>query len=106
MQKAGLKVSDAVAEAVKAVETSEYYKKASAAVSSATEPIRSTETYKVVAASVAEALDDVTNNSRYGGYVEKEDRRRRREARLAKLGKKNMAAGGRKVEINPECVSR
>lgn len=72
------------------------------AVYDASAPIRETETYKVVATSVTEALDEVGSNTRYGGYVEREDRRRRREARLAKLGKDGLAKRTERIKENPE----
>lgn len=83
--------------------------KAGAAVGSAamtaSEPLRSTEAYKAVAAEITEALDDAASNVQHGGYVEKEDRRRRREARLAKAGRAT-GFGARKVKVeeDPECV--
>lgn len=72
----------------------------------ATAPIRDTETYKAVAESVRETIDDVGSNMRYGGYLEKEDRRRRRLDRLRKAGKGEggLAAGAARVKVdeNPE----
>lgn len=58
----------------------------------------------MVSTSVAETLDDIGNNSRYGGFVEKEARRKRREARLRKLGKDGMAKRPLRVAENPEWV--
>lgn len=78
--------------------------KAGQVVYDASEPIRQTESYKMVAASVSEALEDVGSNTRYGGFIEKEARRRRREARLAKLGKDGFAKRVR-MAPNPEYVS-
>ena len=75
--------------------------KAGQVVYDASEPIRQTESYKMVASSVSEALEDVGSNTRYGGFIEKEARRRRREARLAKLGKDGFAKRVR-VAPNPE----
>jgi import inner membrane translocase subunit TIM44 len=43
----------------------------------------------------------VGSNTRYGGFVEKEARRRRRQARLAKLGRDGFAKRVRVAE-NPE----
>merc|ERR1711939_1186856 len=98
LQKGGGKVNDAVAEAVAKVEESTLYRgskeainRAGKAVYDASEPIRDTEAYKVVAASVSEALEDVGSNTRYGGFIEKEARRKRREARLRALGRDGMA---------------
>ncbi|GAO49048.1 mitochondrial import inner membrane translocase subunit tim44 [Saitoella complicata NRRL Y-17804] len=48
----------------------------------ATKPIRESEAYKKVSSSVAETIDD-GRSSAYGGYIEKEERRKRREAREA-----------------------
>jgi import inner membrane translocase subunit TIM44 len=79
--------------------------RAGQAVYDASEPIRQTEAYKVVSTSVAEALDDIGDNTRYGGFVEKEARRKRREARLKKLGKDGMAKRPLRVPENPECVA-
>lgn len=51
------------------------------AVDKATKPIRDTEAYK----NVKNVIDD-GSSSRYGGWVEKEERRRRREARIKEHG--------------------
>ena len=53
------------------------------ALDKATKPIRETEAYK----SVKETIDD-GSSSRYGGWVEKEERRKRRAVRDQKLGTK------------------
>jgi hypothetical protein len=66
-------------------------------VSTATEPIRQNEIYKSVSASVGEAIDD-GSSSRYGGYRDRAERRRLREA----WEKKNK---NRRVEENPEAGS-
>ncbi|KAF3193565.1 protein translocase subunit [Orbilia oligospora] len=50
-----------------------------------TRPIRETETYKTVKGNVQEVIDD-GSSSRYGGYVEREERMRQRELREAKKG--------------------
>ncbi|KAK6335490.1 protein translocase subunit [Orbilia brochopaga] len=52
-----------------------------------TRPIRETETYKTVKGNVQEVIDD-GSSSRYGGYVEREERKRQRELREAKRGPK------------------
>lgn len=83
LQRAGGKVNDAIAEAVT---QSLVYRGLSAgaqAMYDASEPIRQTEVYKQVAESVGDVLSDV----KYGGYVEKDARRKRREARLKTIGK-------------------
>lgn len=51
----------------------------------ATRPVRETEAYK----SVKDAIDD-GSSSRYGGWVEKEERRKRREELEAKAGKPKL----------------
>ncbi|KAJ5637631.1 Mitochondrial inner membrane translocase complexsubunit Tim44 [Penicillium lividum] len=53
-----------------------------AGLEKATRPVRQTEAYK----SVKEAIDD-GSSSRYGGWIEKEERRKRREEMEAKSGK-------------------
>ncbi|GAA98361.1 uncharacterized protein L969DRAFT_334238 [Mixia osmundae IAM 14324] len=108
LKAAGLSVSDAVGTALDSFEQNPVIRgsraalrKAGESVYDASEPIRKTEAYKTVASSVVEALDDVGSNVRYGGYVEKEDRRRRREARLAKIGRAPLRPR-EKVAENPE----
>ncbi|KZP01416.1 TIM44 subunit of mitochondria import inner membrane translocase [Calocera viscosa TUFC12733] len=109
MKKAGIRVGDAVSEAMKGLEESELMKgiaRASAAVSSAvsstTEPIRNTAAYKAMAEAVVEALDD-SGSTRHAGYEEKEVRRLRRQKRLAKAGKEGgLAARTARTEENPE----
>lgn len=58
----------------------------------------------MVSSAVGEALDDVQDNTRYGGFLEKEARRKRREMRLKKLGKDGMAKRVARVAENPEYV--
>lgn len=53
----------------------------SCGIEQATRPIRESETFK----SVSEAIDD-GSSSRYGGWIEKEERKRRRALREAKEG--------------------
>lgn len=65
----------------------------------ATQPVRDTAVYKAIAASVEDTFDDETGlASRYGGYMEKEARRRKREARAKKAGK----TATQRVKANPE----
>ncbi|CAE6433104.1 unnamed protein product [Rhizoctonia solani] len=111
LKKNGIKISDAVGEAVRSLEASGFYQgitRATAAVSSAvatsTEPIRNTEAYKAVAEAVAEALDD-SGASRYGGYEEKEVRRKLREKRLAKAGMQGGMARTHRIKEDPEAGS-
>ncbi|KAH7105845.1 import inner membrane translocase subunit tim44 [Auriculariales sp. MPI-PUGE-AT-0066] len=115
LKKQGVKVSDAVGDALKSMEESDLARaisKASSAVASAvsqtTEPIRKTEAYKAFAETIIDALDD-SGSAKHAGYEEKEARRARRQARLAKLGKQQgFAAAARarqKVDENPEAGS-
>ncbi|KAI0704338.1 mitochondria import inner membrane translocase TIM44 subunit [Cytidiella melzeri] len=106
--KAGVKVGDAVAEALKSMEESELMRaisRASAAVSStvgkATEPIRNTEAYKTFADTLVDALDD-SGSAKHAGFEEKEARRKRRQLRLAKAGKDTMGRGTQPIKSNPE----
>ncbi|EJD47973.1 import inner membrane translocase subunit tim44 [Auricularia subglabra TFB-10046 SS5] len=115
LRKRGLKVSDAVGEAVKAMEESDIMRtisKASSAVATGiektTEPIRKTEAYKAIAETIIDALDD-SGSAKHAGYEEKEARRARRQQRLLKLGKEQGFAVARarvpKVDENPEAGS-
>lgn len=61
------------------------------ALDKATKPIRETEAYK----NVKDVIDD-GSSSRYGGWVEKEERRKKREALDAKRG------GGQVLQEDPE----
>lgn len=103
LQKAGISVHDAVQHALA---DSEVLKAISAATnrfvsaaSSATAPIRDTKAYKLMAESIEEAFEDESGvGSRYGGYEEKEARRRKREMRAKKAGRTAV----KRVEENPE----
>lgn len=75
----------------------------SSAAATATAPVRNTAAYKALAESVSEVFDD-SAASRYGGYIEKEQRRKKRQQRLEKLGRNGMGVGSR-VKANEECVS-
>ncbi|KII87472.1 hypothetical protein PLICRDRAFT_112524 [Plicaturopsis crispa FD-325 SS-3] len=107
LRKQGIKVGDAVGEALKAMEESEVMRalsRASAAVSSTiastTEPIRNTTAYKSLAETLVDALDD-SGSAKHAGFEEKEERRRRRQLRLAKAGK-NRGLGPARVDANPD----
>ncbi|KZP30586.1 TIM44 subunit of mitochondria import inner membrane translocase [Athelia psychrophila] len=105
----GLKVGDAVSEALKTMEESELMRaisRASAAVSStistSTEPIRQTVAYKTLSETIVDAFDD-SGSAKHAGFEEKEERRRRRNARLAKAGRGGgMSPGGQRQAANPE----
>lgn len=108
LHKAGVKVGDAVSEALRTMEESELMRaisRASAAVSSTiektTEPIRQTQAYKTLAETVIEALDD-SGSAKHAGFEEKEARRKRRQMRLAKAGKDSMTSGRVRVKADPE----
>ncbi|KAG9223648.1 hypothetical protein CCMSSC00406_0008531 [Pleurotus cornucopiae] len=110
LKKTGVKVGDAVSEALRTMEESELMRaisKASAAVSSTiastTEPIRKTAAYKALADTVVDALDD-SGSAKHAGFEEKEARRLRRQKRLAKAGKDGGLGPGR-LAANPEAGS-
>ncbi|KAI0080134.1 TIM44 subunit of mitochondria import inner membrane translocase [Panus rudis PR-1116 ss-1] len=105
LRKSGVKVGDAVSEALKSMEESELVRaisRASAAVSSTiastTEPIRNTAAYKALSETLVEALDD-SGSAKHGGFEEKEARRKRRQMRLAKAGKDSMTS---RIKANPD----
>ncbi|KAI0788852.1 mitochondria import inner membrane translocase TIM44 subunit [Abortiporus biennis] len=109
LRKTGVKVGDAVSEALTTMEESEIMRaisKASAAVSNTiektTEPIRNTAAYKTLSETLVEALDD-SGSAKHAGFEEKEARRKRRQMRLAKAGKNSMTGGAHvRVKANPE----
>ncbi|KAF7969680.1 hypothetical protein HWV62_22387 [Athelia sp. TMB] len=109
LRKTGVKVGDAVSEALKTMEESELMRaisRASAAVSNtiatSTEPIRNTAAYKTLSETIVDAFDD-SGSAKHAGFEEKEERRRRRQARLAKAGRGNgLSPGGQRVTANPE----
>lgn len=80
---AGGKVNDAIAEAVTQSMIYRGLSRGAAAAYAASEPIRQTEVYKAVASSV----DDILKDVKYGGFVEKDARRQRRQLRLQQIGK-------------------
>ncbi|KAM6497097.1 import inner membrane translocase subunit tim44 [Amanita muscaria] len=111
LKKAGIKVGDAVSEALKSMEESEVMRaisRASAAVSStiekSTEPIRNTAAYKVFADTLVDALDD-SGSVKHAGYEEKEARRMRRQRRLQKAGKNRGLGPNAHVQADPEAGS-
>ncbi|KAL0955340.1 hypothetical protein HGRIS_004223 [Hohenbuehelia grisea] len=112
LKKTGVKVGDAVSEALKTMEESELMRaisKASAAVSStiasSTEPIRNTAAYKSLADTVVDALDD-SGSAKHAGFEEKEARRLRRQRRLAKAGKGDgLGPASSRVAADPEAGS-
>ncbi|KAJ3743297.1 mitochondria import inner membrane translocase TIM44 subunit [Lentinula raphanica] len=112
LRKTGVKVSDAVGEALKTMEESDLMRaisKASAAVSStiekSTEPIRKTAAYKSLAETVIDALDD-SGSAKHAGFEEKEARRLRRKRRLEKAGRSGTGLGlGGRVVANADAGS-
>ncbi|KAJ7763544.1 import inner membrane translocase subunit tim44 [Mycena maculata] len=111
LKKTGVKVGDAVSEALKTMEESEIMRaisRASAAVSStiekSTEPIRNTAAYKTLSETLIDALDD-SGSAKHAGYEEKEARRLRRQKRLEKAGRARGFAPSTRVEANPEAGS-
>lgn len=130
LKKRGVKVGDAVSEALRTMEESDLARavcrsaiasvfrriphiplfplkisRATAAVSSTiastTEPIRNTAAYKTLAETVVDALDD-SGTAKHAGFEEKEARRARRQLRLAKAGKEGRIKA--RVVADPEYV--
>jgi mitochondrial import inner membrane translocase subunit TIM44 len=67
-----------------------------------TEPVRNTAAYKVFADTLVDAFDD-SGSAKHAGFEEKEARRKRRQARLAKAGLTGIAGKGKeRVKANPE----
>lgn len=102
LKKAGISMQDAVSQALNDSEVlkalARYSNSVSAFADRATAPVRDTAAYKAIASSFEEAFDDASGGAaRYGGYTEKEERRKRREARLLKAGKTT-----KRVAANPE----
>jgi import inner membrane translocase subunit TIM44 len=104
LKKTGVKVGDAVTEALKTMEESEIMRAISRATTSlsstiatTTEPIRQTAAYKTLAETLVDALDD-SGSAKHAGFEDKEARRRRRQKRLEKAG----LSGRRIMEENLE----
>ncbi|KAG0145732.1 hypothetical protein CROQUDRAFT_671543 [Cronartium quercuum f. sp. fusiforme G11] len=89
----GRSVSDAVNRTAKEIEESRLVQAAKRVTAELDkrigEPIRQTEVYKVV----EDTVDFSQGALRYGGYVEKAERRRKRQKRLERLGKANKGLG-------------
>lgn len=89
----GRSVSDAVNKAAKEIEDSRIVQAAKKVTAELDrrigEPIRQTEVYKVV----EDTVDFSQGALRYGGYIEKAERRRKRQKRLERLGKANKGLG-------------
>ncbi|KAF8906240.1 import inner membrane translocase subunit tim44 [Gymnopilus junonius] len=107
LRKTGVKVGDAVSEALKSMEESEVMRaisRASSAVSSvvekSTEPLRKTEAYKTLADTLVDALDD-SGSAKHAGFEEKEARRLRRQKRLEKAGRV-AGLGPSRIVANPD----
>ncbi|KAJ7210529.1 hypothetical protein GGX14DRAFT_451006 [Mycena pura] len=115
LKKTGVKVGDAVSEALKTMEESDLMRAvrldrvpASAAVSAtiekSTEPMRNTAAYKALSETLIDALDD-SGSARHAGFEEKEARRLRRQRRLEKAGRARGFAPSARVDANPEAGS-
>ncbi|GAA5904171.1 hypothetical protein JCM6882_003967 [Rhodosporidiobolus microsporus] len=113
LHKAGVGLNDAVSHALKGMEETAFVRTLSksaravgGAAYAASAPVRETEAYKAVAAEITDLLENASMDTMHGGYVDKEARRRRRQARLEKIGKSEdggFAARQRiKVEEDPE----
>ncbi|KIJ65647.1 hypothetical protein HYDPIDRAFT_130993 [Hydnomerulius pinastri MD-312] len=104
LKKTGVKVGDAVGEALRTMEESEVMRAISRAtntlsstIAHTTEPIRNTAAYKTLAETLVDALDD-SGSAKHAGFEDKEARRRRRQKRLEKAG----LSGRRAIAENPE----
>ncbi|KAF7327572.1 Mitochondrial import inner membrane translocase subunit TIM44 [Mycena kentingensis (nom. inval.)] len=111
LKKTGVKVGDAVSEALKTMEESDIMRaisKASAAVSAtiekSTEPIRNTAAYKTLSETLIDALDD-SGSAKHAGFEEREARRLRRQRRLEKAGIARGTGSAERVAANPEAGS-
>ncbi|KAJ7464611.1 import inner membrane translocase subunit tim44 [Mycena latifolia] len=111
LKKTGVKVGDAVSEALKTMEESDVMRaisRASAAVSStiekSTEPLRNTAAYKTLSETLIDALDD-SGSAKHAGFEEKEARRLRRQKRLEKAGRARGLGPSNRVDANPEAGS-
>lgn len=99
LKRAGISINDAVGTALKGMEETAFVRtlsKASRAVGdaafTASAPVRDTEAYKAVASEITELLENAANDVQHGGYIDREARRKRRAARLAKIGKETGMA--------------
>ncbi len=75
-------------------------------IEKATRPVRETEVYKTAVGGVKDVIDD-GSSSRYGGWVEKEERRKQRELRELNEARASGRVGKRaeKIEEDPKYVS-
>lgn len=69
----------------------------------ATRPVRETEAYKTAVGGVKDTMDD-GSSSRYGGWVEKEERRKQRELQKLNDAKSGRSQRVEKMEEDPEYV--
>lgn len=122
LKKTGVKVGDAVSEALRTMEESEIMRAVgrfpispilvisfiptqisrattslSNTIAHTTEPIRNTAAYKTLAETLVDALDD-SGSAKHAGFEDKEARRLRRQKRLEKAG----LSARRAVSENPE----
>lgn len=64
-------------------------RKTGESVAAVTKPVRETKVYKDVTGNIKEVIDD-GSSSRYGGYLEREERKRQREMRESKVGPRGI----------------
>jgi import inner membrane translocase subunit TIM44 len=114
LKRTGVKVGDAVSEALTTMEESEIMRAISRAtntlsstIAHTTEPIRNTAAYKTLADTLVDALDD-SGSAKHAGFEDKEARRKRRQRRLEKAGlsgrrivSENTEAGQALVSVKP-----
>ncbi|KAJ7574415.1 import inner membrane translocase subunit tim44 [Mycena floridula] len=102
LKKTGVKVGDAVGEALKSMEESELMRaRFPQSIEKSTEPIRNTAAYKSLSETVIDALDD-SGSAKHAGFEEKEARRSRRQRRLEKAGRESGLGRGNRVAANPD----
>lgn len=70
-------------------------------IDKATQPIRETKAYKAAVGEVKDVIDD-GSSSRYGGWIEKEERRKQRELRELNEAKAGRLNNVEKMEEDPE----
>jgi import inner membrane translocase subunit TIM44 len=70
-------------------------------IEKATRPVRATKVYKTAVGGVKDVMDD-GSSSRYGGWIEKEERRKQRELRELNEAKSGRLHKTEKIEENPK----
>ena len=79
-------------------------KKTGEGVAQVTKPVRETKVYKDVTGNIKEVIDD-GSSSRYGGFVEREERKRQRELRESKSEHERLEKPEEDPKFNPPHTS-